>query len=275
MGRIYKIPVVITEHGEIIDKYMRSRFKYFKDIFRTIIAKFVFKRALIITVSDSLREHIESFGIKINYAVVPNVINTDFFKPIEVGRGRRAGRKKKKMIFIGGLTPRKGIPYLLEALKIVRDGGRNDFIMHIVGDGPYRKRYEEMAKNMNIDNKVIFHGKVTDEEKLRLLQEVDFMVLPSLYESFGVVLLEAMACGKPVITTSSGGQKEFVNENTGILVPPKDANALADAIEFMLDHCHEYSPQKLHEYVRENFSYEKIGRQLHEIYESVRDKWGK
>ena len=275
LGRIYKIPVVITEHGEIIDKYMRSRFKYFKDILRTMIAKFVFKRALIITVSDSLREHIESFGVETNYAVVPNVINTDFFKPIEVGRGRRAGRKKKKMIFIGGLTPRKGIPYLLEALKIVRDRGRNDFIMHIVGDGPYRKRYEEMAKNMNIDNKVIFHGKVTDEEKLRLLQEVDFMVLPSLYESFGVVLLEAMACGKPVITTLSGGQKEFVNENTGILVPPKDANALADAIEYMLDHCHEYSPQKLHEYVRENFSYEAVGKQLHELYESVRVKWGK
>jgi len=275
LGRIYKIPVVITEHGEIIDKYMRSRFKYFKDILRTMIAKFVFKRALIITVSDSLREHIESFGIETNYAVVPNVINTDFFEPIEVGRGGRAERKKKKMIFIGGLAPRKGIPYLLEALKIVRDGGRNDFIMHIVGDGPYRKRYEEMAKNMNIDDNVIFHGKVTDEEKLRLLQEVDFMVLPSLYESFGVVLLEAMACGKPVITTLSGGQKEFVNENTGILVPPKDANALADAIEYMLDHCHEYSPQKLHEYVRENFSYEAVGRQLHEIYESVRDKWGK
>ena len=66
-----------------------------------------------------------------------------------------------------------------------------------------------------------------------------------------------------------------MNENTGILVPPKDANALADAIEYMLDYCHEYSPQKLHEYVRENFSYKKIGRQLHEIYESVRDKWGK
>ena len=279
LGKIYKIPVVITEHAEIIDRYKQGRFKYLKDALRIMIAKFVFRKTnLIITVSYSLQKHIKSFGIENDYAVVPNVISVDFFEQDGFEKEERdegGEENPKRIIFIGGLAPRKGIPYLLEALKIVRDGGRNDFIMHIVGDGPYRKRYEEMAKNMNIDEKMIFHGKVTDEEKLRLLQEVDFMVLPSLYETFGVVLLEAMACGKPVITTFSGGQKEFVNKNTGILVPPKDANALADVIEYMLDHCHEYSPQKLHEYVRENFSYEAVGKQLHEIYESVGDKWEK
>ena len=278
LGKIYKIPVVITEHAEIIDGYKQGRLKCLKDALRIMIAKFVFgKTNLIITVSYSLQKHIKSFGIENDYAVVPNVINIDFFEQESRKGEKDEGRDEntKRIIFIGGLTPQKGVPYLLEALKIIKNRGRSDFFMHIIGDGPFRGKYEEMAKDIEINDRVRFHGKKISENKLRLLRESDFMVLPSLYESFGVVLLEAMACGKPVITTLSGGQKEFVSENTGILVPPKDANALADAIEYMLDHCHEYSPQKLHEYVRENFSYEKIGRQLHEIYESVRDKWGK
>lgn len=273
-GKIYKIPVVITEHAEIIDEYKGDRFKLFKDILRKMIAKFVFKRVnLIIAVSNSLREHIKSYGIENKYAVVPNVINIDFFKRgreeyferMEGSKGRE--NNTKRIIFIGGLTPRKGVPYLLEALRIIKSKG--NFLLHIIGDGPFKEGYMKIAKDLGINDTVIFHGKVSDEDKLRLLMESDFMVLPSLYESFGVVLLEAMACGKPVITTLSGGQKEFVNENTGILVHSGDANELADAIEYMLEHCDEYSPHKIYAYVEERFSYRAVGKRLHEVYASL------
>ena len=159
----------------------------------------------------------------------------------------------------------KGIPYLLNALAVLKKK-REDFHLDVVGYGPYREEYERMVINLGLSDKVKFHGMKTKREVAKFIKECEFLVLPSLYESFGIVLLEAMACGKPVITTLSGGQKEFVNENTGILVPAKDVNALASAIDYMLDNYHKYSPQRISKYVREAFSYKTIGKLLYNAY---------
>jgi len=104
------------------------------------------------------------------------------------------------------------------------------------------------------------------------MRECDFFVLPSFYENFGVVYIEAMACGKPVIATNAGGPKEIVNEDIGVLVPPKDVEALIKAIEYMLDNYQNYSTEKIAQYAKKRFSYEAIGKILDEVYKSIHQK---
>ncbi len=96
-----------------------------------------------------------------------------------------------------------------------------------------------------------------------------FFVQPSLYETFGIVYIEAMASGKPVIATSLPVLQEIIDRDKGTLVPPKDIDALTKAIDYMLDHYQEYSPQKIVQCAKENFSYEVVGKKLDDIYRRV------
>ena len=95
------------------------------------------------------------------------------------------------------------------------------------------------------------------------------MVLPSLYETFGVTLIEAMASGLPVIATRCGGPEELVNKDTGILVEPDNCNALISAINYMIDNLQDYSPELISRYARERFSYKSVGRQFDKVYHTV------
>ena len=84
-----------------------------------------------------------------------------------------------------------------------------------------------------------------------------------------MVYIEAIACGKPVIDTTAGGPKEFITKETGILAPPKDVDALIEAIDYMLDHYQDYSPEKISQYANDNFSFEVVGKKLDDIYRDV------
>ena len=90
-----------------------------------------------------------------------------------------------------------------------------------------------------------------------------------MYENFGVVYIEAMACGKPVIATSAGGPNEIVNEEVGLLVSPKDVEALEKAIDYMLDHSKDFNPEKLVKYISTRYSYEVVGKKNHRVYLDV------
>jgi glycosyltransferase involved in cell wall biosynthesis len=265
LGRCYRIPVIVTEHAEIIDKFKDGHFRKLINIIKIILAKFALKNAqLLVLVSKSMQEHIEKFGIKNRCIIIPNVVNTEIFHPSYV----EIKNKNKKLLFVGGLTPIKGIPYMLEAIKIISIR-RSDFFLEIIGDGNFKKEYEKLAKNLRISGNVRFYGRKNKEEIAEFMKQCDFLILPSLYETFGVVLIEAMACGKPVISTLSGGQKEFINDDNGILVLPKNSQALAEAIEYMLDNYQNYSSDNISRYIRERFSYNSVGKLLNDTYLEV------
>ena len=105
------------------------------------------------------------------------------------------------------------------------------------------------------------------------MQQCDCFVLPSRYETFGVVYIEAMACGKPVIAAKNGGPDDFVKDFNGILVNPEDKDGLADAIGKMINIWEKsdktYQPEKISAFVRENFSSEAIAQKLEELYSGL------
>jgi len=266
LGNRYRIPVVVTEHFTGFPRGLVRGFERFK-------AKFAFERAAVVCpVSNDLRRHIERLGITARFQVVPNVVDTSLFSPPGVPDTREDSRKR--LLVVAMLTPKKGIPYLLNGLARLKEK-RDDFVLDVIGDGPNRGEYEKLTNKLGLRDIVSFHGLKTKQEVAEFMRQCDFFVLPSLFETFGVVLIEALACGKPVIASDIGGPNEIVTNEVGKLVPPGDSEALTEAIDYMLEHYQDYSPEKIARYAQERFSYKAVGQKLDEVYRYVIQKRGK
>lgn len=132
------------------------------------------------------------------------------------------------LIFVGRLIRRKALGDLLLALSKVDDPR---FRLLIIGDGPEECRLRDLAKRLRVSQRIDFLGPIWGEPKFQYLAASDIFVLPSVHEGFGLVFLEAMYCGLPVIASSSGGQTDFLRDGeTGFLVPVGDVETLAERI---------------------------------------------
>lgn len=257
LGRHYRIPVVISEHWSGFARQKLGRFK-------KALARFSMNRAsIVLPVSEDLIGHIQFYGIRNKFRAVPNVVDTEIFYPSLDRNPTKA--EPKKILTVALLSPIKGIPFLLQALAQIKQR-RQDFCLDIVGDGPNRAEYEAMVADLGLEGYVAFHGLQPKQEVARFMRCCDFFVLPSLWETFGVVLVESMASGKPVVATDVGAVSELVNGEVGLLVTSADADALGNGIEHMLNHCKSYHPEKIADYARENFSYGAVGKLLDQIY---------
>jgi glycosyltransferase involved in cell wall biosynthesis len=128
------------------------------------------------------------------------------------------------------VEPKKGLSVLLRAMAALQTDGNDPHCqLLIVGDGPARTSLEALSRQLGLSERTVFAG--TRRDIPRILPLLDLFVLPSLYEGFGIAILEAMAAGKPVVATTVGGIPEFVVPgDTGLLVEPGKAAALAEAI---------------------------------------------
>ena len=146
------------------------------------------------------------------------------------------------MLFVGRLEPRKGVDTLLEAIPIVLDAV-SGVRFTLVGDdeissprgSTFRLEFEESSIGRRFADRVTFTGIIDDDELTRCYSSCDVFVAPSRFESFGLILLEAMRHGKPVVAGDAGGMREVIgDEGAGILVPPGDPAALARALISLL-----------------------------------------
>jgi glycosyltransferase involved in cell wall biosynthesis len=112
------------------------------------------------------------------------------------------------------------------------------------------------------------------EEVAAHIRESALLVAPSRSETFGSVLIEALACGIPVVSTRCGGPEDFVTDEVGRLVPKEDETALAEAIAETLDQRHRYDPLRLRQYALDNFTWERVARRNVEIYEEALERNG-
>jgi glycosyltransferase involved in cell wall biosynthesis len=143
-------------------------------------------------------------------------------------------RDKRVIGVVGRLRKEKGQATLLESMKAVLQEFP-DTALIVVGDGPDRLYLEEMAKKLSVDNHVKWLGQKDPEEVLRLYSIMDVVVVPSLFEGFGLTAAEAMASGKPVVASDVDGIREVVEKDgTGFLVPPRDIQALGNAVKKIL-----------------------------------------
>jgi glycosyltransferase involved in cell wall biosynthesis len=226
-------------------------------------ARIAFRRAdLVAPVSEYLRGQIEAHGIHVPFTVVPNAVDTDQFSPA----GERA--TPARIVVVAAQIPLKGIDHLLRAVGTVAER-RRDFAVDIVGDGPSRPEYEALAGELGIADLVVFHGRREKDDVVATLRRGRFLVLPSLTENLPVSIIEAMACGLPVVASDVGGIRELVDEGTGVLVPPADPRALGTALDSMLDHHGDYDADAIARRARDRFSLPVIGDTWDRLYREV------
>ena len=175
---------------------------------------------------------------------------------------------RKIVTFAGKLTNFKGVDVLLDAIKLYEDK-KPETMTLIVGDGEERDNLHKQAKDLGLKS-VHFFGNVAQSELRKVYNVSDVNLVPSRREPFGLVAIEAMACGAPVIATDQGGLPDFVNESVGGLVPVEDAKALADKILEVLtrkegkereDWCKDIAS-----YARNHYAQDTIIKELDELY---------
>jgi glycosyltransferase involved in cell wall biosynthesis len=260
IGRLYGIPVVISEHWSgFPQKELTSIEKR--------MAKFAMNHAQwILPVSRSLQRGIEAYGIKGRFRIIPNVVDATLFYP--KGKEERHACPKR-ILFVGSLKPVKGLPFLLHALARLRQT-RDDWHLDIVGDGPARREYETMVEASRLSEKVIFHGMKSKQEVSEFMRKADLFVLPSLAETFGIVAAEALATGVPVLATRCGGPEEFITDEVGRVVSPGSVDTLCEGLNDMLSNLHLYSPDRITQWAYGIFSPEQIGLAIHSIYQTLK-----
>lgn len=221
----------------------------------------------IITVShDSAQEITKAFGVKPEkIRVVYNGLDTQVFAP-QPG----IPKKPKSIIFVGNSEDRKkGLLYLLQALTFLPE----EVTLTVVdGGAPQRAFAPLIAAKYGISQRVHFIAKIEPAELVRLYCQAEIAVVPSLYEGFGFPAVEAMACELPVVASAAGALPEVVGqEGTGLLVPPRNPRALAQAIAYLLDNpaLRRQMGRAARERVLRLFSWERAARQIESIYQEV------
>jgi glycosyltransferase involved in cell wall biosynthesis len=257
-GAARSVPVVVSEHLGDLAHGRLNAFEAFK-------AGVVARRAdAMLPVSDVLGEALRRLGAS-RVEVVPNVV-----EPRNAPRASsESGSKRTELIAVTSLGPTNGLDILFEAVGLVA-GVRNDFRLMVVGvqlDDLGEAASE--ARRLQREGVVRFLGKLDKEDVLELLCRSDFLVHPTLSEAFGIVVYEAILCGKPVVTTDIEAFQEVRRAGAGILVPPGDARAFADAILRMLDTYRDYDVSGLAGEITGRCSYEAVGRSLDGIYRGV------
>lgn len=256
------IPYIITEHAS----------SYVQDIVyswqKPFIRKTINNAAIVMAVSKTLANELMPYSDRKEIVVLPNVVDTGYFilPPVQ--------RKKSPFRFltVARLTPKKGIDLLIKAFARTFKG-KDEVILEIGGDGEQKDELRALANSLNIENQVKFLGMLSHEQVREAMWRANAFVLPSYVETFGVVLIEAMATGLPVIATSCGGPEEIVKPDTGLLIEPGDVVELSKALKNVYENRFELSKNELtiRTYAVDKYSDRVIAEKLLEYYNQVLD----
>lgn len=225
--------LVITAHGYDIyglpfkDKYWKNKILYTLN-----------NADQIVTVSKRNFDCVQKLKISTNTKIIPNGYDHNLFKLMDKGECREKINlplDKKIILTVGNLADVKGHKYLIKAMKKVVDH-RKDILCVIIGSGRLKNKLEDQIKELRLERFVKLVGGMIHDEIPIWMNACDIFVLPSLSESFGVVQIEAMACGKPVVATYNGGSEEIItSEDYGLLCESANSEELAEKILLALD----------------------------------------
>jgi len=260
--------VVVSYHSDIIKQ------RFFTPLFNPFLIKFLKKAQCIIVTSENIIRNssiLKKFKDKCK--VIPYGIDISQFNPnqevLKAAAEIRRSYDNPIILFVGRFVYYKGLEYLLEAMEDIKAR------LLIVGEGPLKNRLKNLVKQLGICDKIIWIGEIENQKVAPYYYACDIFVLPSSIraESFGIVQLEAFACGKPVVSTNLPTGVPFVNlnEKTGLTVPPRNTRALAYAINELLA-----SAQLRRSYgqngrarVQNEFTKEKMAEEVLRVYNEI------
>jgi glycosyltransferase involved in cell wall biosynthesis len=228
LSRLFGTPQVLTVIGGDIYDPTKRLSPSSNALLRAVVRRVLDSSAHVIAISEDIKNRAER---DLHCETAIDVIHYGLTPPRFQERSRRElGFPEDEVILIsiGRLVRRKALGDVLLALSRLEESRLR---LLIIGEGPEEEHLREMARTLGLSKQVEFMGAVWGERKFQYLAAADMFVLPSLHEGFGLVFLEAMHCGLPVIASSSGGQTDFLKDGeTGYLVPVGEVESLAQSI---------------------------------------------
>lgn len=269
-------PLVLTNHGKLIfgnyiaDKIERTYMKH--------VGKRIFEMSDAIVVnSESDKNFVASIAPKafervyvLHNAIDPRSLEEKLKKANAMNFDEI--KSDFKVLYVGVLVKRKGVEWLIKAMKIIREKTSYDIKCILVGNGPEKRYFENLVRRYDLSDTVIFTGRVSDEKLMWLYNNSDIFVLPSLSEVCTTSILEAMYFGLPVIATDIPGNRDHFKD-VAILVPPKDDKSLASSILRLLkneDLAKQLSKagRKL---VEKKYTWNKVAKEYEKLYTKIID----
>lgn len=252
----YNIPFVITEHTGPFQNVVNTPYKKQK------VKQIMELADAVLTVSEHVKseifsQHIHPKRVDVTY----NPLNAQIFK-------LKPQTRKNQMVFAGRFDENKGLMRTATAFKEFLNH-HPDWNLIVCGDGREKKELLNFIEKNQLENKIIYKGMLDEKALAEVFNESKIFVSPTEFESFGMAIAEALACGCVVITTNQTAPKEYVKDFAGILINPKEVKELTQAMQNIASNYSKYSPQQISDSVTQRFSFEIFADKLINIYSSL------
>jgi glycosyltransferase involved in cell wall biosynthesis len=257
LSRRHGIPCVVTEHSSAYLRQLMSHWMLAK-------AQTVFCEAdAVLAVSSPLADAIKkACPLTKEIRIVPNILNEGLVKAARPGNRKTPDRFT--FLNVALLTQNKKQDLLIKAFAESFSGKPVQLL--IGGYGEEQKNLERLIAELNMTSQIQLLGGMSRQEVLSQMMQCDAFVLSSLFETFGVVLIEALACGKPVVATACGGPEDIVTMENGILVEKNSIAALADGMTSVFEKIDQYEPDRIKTGCIEKFGEKAVAEKLTGIY---------
>ncbi len=272
LSKVKKVPYLVTCQGDELLDYPESReLRYIKPALSVALRN----AGRIHSISQAIKKSLVSnFGVHPDIIeVIPNGVDLSKFRP-DIGKDlRREFKTDFVLINVSRLSPKNNVDSTIKAARIVKDSGR-DFKYLIVGDGEEQDRLRRLVKKLGLKSTVVFTGWIQHRALPRYIAGSDAFIRASVTEGLGIVFLEAMACGTPVIASRVQGILDIVEHGrTGLLVDPEDVEDIADGIAKLIEN------RRLRERLRNNglkfvkkFDWKNICERTERLYFDIEKK---
>ena len=252
----YNIPLVITEHSSV------ERGPYVKNSYVPFIRDSYKKAKKVITVGNGLKNEIQALSGRNDIEVIGNLVDLSKFTI-----KKRIQNEKFIFFSLAFLEGEKGFDTLIKAFaKKFKD---KEAMLYIGGDGSQRAWLEALAQENGVKKQIIFLGALSRDDVAKWMNKCDCFVLPSRYETFGVVYIEALASGRPVLGALNGGAEDIINNLNGYLVPIDDIDKLAEKMLELYKKIDSYNEEEIRSDCLKRFSPEVIVNKIISVYKEV------
>jgi glycosyltransferase involved in cell wall biosynthesis len=252
------VPFLVTEHSSDYPRHLIRPWEWpwVERCFRA--------SSVAVCVSPFLAGELHDALPEVSFSVIPNMVDTDFFVLPSTAREK----SRPTFLAVCGLNRNKGIDVLLEAFALYRQS-EDCWSLEIGGDGPLREELSRQVTRLHLEESVKFLGPLTRLQVREAMWRGSALIISSRVETFGIVAIEALATGLPVIATRCGGPESILTPDDGLLVEADDSLALASALEAITRTAASFAAEDLRERCVKRFGSAGVGRQLLDLYAHV------
>lgn len=258
IGKKYNIPVVVTEHSSgVLNKNL---YKYELDCLNYIVNE----SDGFICVSEALKKSIlEMIETEKDILVIPNLVS-DIFSITKNNNNKDVF----KFFSLGNLVESKRFDLVINAFTKAFRNNKN-VELYIGGKGVLSSELNNLINTNCMNEQIKLLGELDRKDVARIMEECDSFVLASEYETFGVVYIEAMACGKPIVTTKNGGSEKIIDQSNGILINKNNMEELESALKYMYKNIEMYDSYKISKKCKDMYGSEVIANKIIKLYKKI------